>query len=151
MEAEDSGVDRHCDQRRDDYRTPAGVARLKRPADAQRRPPVARSVRLRGARRRAMAPPRLAAARYVGLTAATPRGARAGRGRRGAHRAGGWGTWKSGILGTCGAAGARQVFSFSGFQVFTLPRPAPAGGVAGGAASCSDTDRERRETGKLSN
>ena len=46
--------------------------------------------------------------------------------------------------------GARQVFSFSGFQVFTLSPPHPPGGVARGAASCSGTERERRETGNLS-
>ena len=73
-------------------------------------------------------------------------GARSARGAPGAG-SGNLEIWNPGNLRGCGA---RQVFRFSGFQVFTLPGPAPAGGVARGAASCSGTDRERRETGNLS-
>ena len=71
-------------------------------------------------------------------------GSAVGAGRT-AWRSGNLEIWNPGNLRGCGA---RQVFRFSGFQVFTLPAPAPAGGVARGAASCSGTDQggEKLET-----
>ena len=95
----------------------------------------------------AWSPPWLRPARHLGRER-RPCGA-AGRegGRRGEQRAG---KWEPGNLESWEPAGlqgcARQVYSFSGFQVFTLPGPAPAGGVARGAASCNGPT-ERRETG----
>ena len=92
-----------------------------------------------------MAPPRTSPR----TRAAAPAERRGGARSAGAHRAaeGNLEIWIPGNLRGCGA---RQVFRFSGFQVFTFPGPAPAGGVARGAASCSGTDREPRETGNLS-
>ena len=86
----------------------------------------------------------------VGDESAGPRGVSG----RGAVAVSGGGTgpgsgnleiWNPGNLRGCGA---RQVFRFSGFQVFTLLGPAPAGGVAPGTESCSGTDQraEKLET-----
>ena len=90
-----------------------------------------RSARLRGTRGRGMATP-MAPSRTSPRTRAATRGA-AGRGAVGAGRtargSGNLEIWNPGNLRGCGA---RQVFRFSGFQVFTLPGPAPAGGVAPG-------------------
>jgi hypothetical protein len=75
--------------------------------------------------------------------APAPRSVGEGRGRHGGTV---WGSgnleiWNPENLRGCGP---RQVFRFSGFQVFTVSGPAPTGGVARGAASCSGTDRETR-------
>ena len=126
-----------------------GAAEGERPGAPRAGPPVPRSARLRGTRGRGMATP-MALSRATPRTRAATPAERSGRGAVGAGRPRGSGNleiWNPENLRGCGA---RQVFRFSGFQVFTVSAPAPTGGVARGAASCSGTDRERRETGNLS-
>ena len=118
------------------------------PERARAGPPVPRSGRLRGTRGRGMATPMARPARHLGRERRP--GGGSGRGAVGAGRtargSGNLEIWNPGNLRGCGA---RQVFSFSGFQVFTLPGPAPTRRRRRGAASCSGTDREGRETGNL--
>ena len=113
-----------------------GAAEGERPGAPRAGPPVPRSARLRGTRGRGMATPMAPSRTSPRTRAATRRSVAEGRGRRGrtARGSGNLEIWNPGNLRGCGA---RQVFRFSGFQVFTLPGPAPAGGVGRGAASCS--------------
>ena len=109
------------------------------PVTARAGPPLPRSVRLRGTRGRGMATPMGPAPHVTSDESGGPRGGGEGRGRRGLARRG---ERQPGILESWEPTGLRPP------QVFTLPGPAPAGGVALGTDSCrGPTERgEKLET-----
>ena len=110
----------------------AGGARLRRPRGSRGR--LAVSPEWLPLHRSGAGTPMAPAPRVTSGESGEPADRRGGRGRRVVRRSGNLEIWKPGNQRGCGA---RQVFSFSGFQVFTPPRPHPAGGVVRGAASCS--------------